>query len=1096
MVIVIMTVAIGKRPIIKLDKTLEEATETGVLRLNGRKLKEISLKLQSLPKYDITDTIVTDLSKNRLNELPSFVCELYQLTELSLYSNLLRSLPSDESLLTLQHLTYLNLSKNQISVIPQALCFLPKLQVLIVSHNRLCSLPEELGRMTSLYDLDVSCNEISFLPAQIVNLAALKYLDLRRNLLVELPSDLHKLTGLTRLDISENRIQNLPTDMRRMERLTEFVCDHNPLVTPPAALCTRGLNHVKKFLDNEERKRGGGPAGVAGDTGTLTQAGHRGLRSRESFQLTLRHPISKAGARDSGYTTSDGSTGYNEKRFSGAGGKDDVDAADEIRRFAAQRMEFTRSPKKPQQPLQQRHQLFGPSTQPTLTSFQSSTSSHDLCNVSPSSEAATLQATAGGPATPSTLSPTSEFKPIQPDPTMPKTGDGVFGSGDLLLGPIPGRCLTPEEELRQRREAIVAKQRAEVKRVQKEALIQFVKQRQSPLPGGGQSLTHPQQPPPPPPPLLGQGGQTQSGHPATLPVSFSQQHQQQLPQQISPTSESTPPLPNFTMRRGLDRAREEQELLGRMRAIIEARLKMALPENLAGALTDGVVLCHLANHVRPRSVATIHVPSATNPKLTMAKCRRNVDNFLDACRRLGVPPEETCESGDVLAEFDARALLTTIESFIRVAGRQSSAGIGGTSTKPTAKPPPPPLPIRSSSDPAYTGPQTGPQTASGSNQLAVNNNLPKPCDEQPPKQDPAGTGGLATVGARSIEAVSRNESPVSTSEDISNLENLEYDLLEVRLSSSKTTPPQHSSAEDTEAALPSDTSLEDEAALEGNTTFRSMPPEYPGLQGLSRPNTVEVVKDRETGDVNRDNTMEQESSRRRKIKLVGDDGTVIADSREQYIQQRGNTSSVRKLRSLFERSAEPCATLDQQHRTMPHNQKDGSGSDSRERADVQKNGHHHLNRVDEQYREQIDTIEPVKEECNQQTIGGQPCKGISSSSKNESFFTTNVKAGIGTACISLVVYLYAYHPWILILLTTIVALVLYKNFFPTTSNPGHKNDNDLVGASSQNPDKPTVDSDSTAALEQNDPARACANSRNASNEGATSDNLLNDKDSR
>ncbi|KAG7246426.1 hypothetical protein CRUP_005270, partial [Coryphaenoides rupestris] len=24
---------------------------------------------------------------------------------------------------------------------------------------------------------------------------------------------------------------------------------------------------------------------------------------------------------------------------------------------------------------------------------------------------------------------------------------------------------------------------------------------------------------------------------------------------------------------------------------------------------DGVVLCHLANHIRPRSVASIHVPS-------------------------------------------------------------------------------------------------------------------------------------------------------------------------------------------------------------------------------------------------------------------------------------------------------------------------------------------------------------------------------------------------------------------------------------------------------------------------------------------------------
>lgn len=29
--------------------------------------------------------------------------------------------------------------------------------------------------------------------------------------------------------------------------------------------------------------------------------------------------------------------------------------------------------------------------------------------------------------------------------------------------------------------------------------------------------------------------------------------------------------------------------------------------------------------------------SVLQPKLTMAKCRRNVENFLDACRRIGVP---------------------------------------------------------------------------------------------------------------------------------------------------------------------------------------------------------------------------------------------------------------------------------------------------------------------------------------------------------------------------------------------------------------------------------------------------------------------------
>lgn len=89
---------------------------------------------------------------------------------------------------------------------------------------------------------------------------------------------------------------------------------------------------------------------------------------------------------------------------------------------------------------------------------------------------------------------------------------------------------------------------------------------------------------------------------------------------------------SFTMRREFERAKEEADLIEQLRNVsiripaeflskkpdakvpasfqhIETRLKMALPEDLAPALTDGVVLCHLANHVRPRSVASIHVPS-------------------------------------------------------------------------------------------------------------------------------------------------------------------------------------------------------------------------------------------------------------------------------------------------------------------------------------------------------------------------------------------------------------------------------------------------------------------------------------------------------
>ena len=43
---------------------------------------------------------------------------------------------------------------------------------------------------------------------------------------------------------------------------------------------------------------------------------------------------------------------------------------------------------------------------------------------------------------------------------------------------------------------------------------------------------------------------------------------------------------------------------------IETLLKMSLPiDNLESSLKDGVILCHLVNHIKPRSVSCIHVSS-------------------------------------------------------------------------------------------------------------------------------------------------------------------------------------------------------------------------------------------------------------------------------------------------------------------------------------------------------------------------------------------------------------------------------------------------------------------------------------------------------
>ncbi|XP_046891340.1 DISP complex protein LRCH3 isoform X2 [Hypomesus transpacificus] len=130
---------------------------------------------------------------------------------------------------------------------------------------------------------------------------------------------------------------------------------------------------------------------------------------------------------------------------------------------------------------------------------------------------------------------------------------------------------------------------------------------------------------------------------------------------------------------------EDAELVEQLRKNIESRLKVSLPSDLGAALTDGVVLCHLANHVRPRSVPSIHVPSPAVPKLTMAKCRRNVENFLEACRRIGVPQPQLCLPLHILEERGLPQVAGTVRALLELAPPKNSPSPAiATATTPLA----------------------------------------------------------------------------------------------------------------------------------------------------------------------------------------------------------------------------------------------------------------------------------------------------------------------------------------------------------------------------------------------------------------------------
>ncbi|KAM9583095.1 DISP complex protein LRCH3 isoform 1-T1 [Trichechus inunguis] len=653
-----------------LDRALEEAAVTGVLSLNGRKLREFP---RGAANHDLTDTTRADLSRNRLSEIPIEACHFVSLENLNLYQNCIRYIP--EAILNLQALTFLNISRNQLSTLPVHLCSLP-LKVLIASNNKLVSLPEEIGHLRHLTELDVSCNEIQTIPSQIGNLEALRDLNVRRNHLVRLPEELAELP-LMRLDFSCNKITTIPVCYRNLRHLQMITLDNNPLQSPPAQICIKGKIHIFKYLNIQACK-------IAPD---LPDYDRRPLGFGSCHEeLYSGRPY---GALDSGFNSVDSG----DKRWSGN------EPTDEFSDLPLRVAEITK-----EQRLRRESQYQENRSSLVVTNGGVE---HDLDQIDyiDSYTAEEEEDEVRQPKGLDSDSLSSQFmayiehrrishegSPIKPLPIreFQKAEDmrrfihqsrvPVDPSSLLSVSPSHNQLSHTDLELHRRREQLVERTRREAQRaalqyeeeklrtkqIQRDAVLDFVKQKasqspqkQAPLDGESDDRSNASSSSP--------TAETVHHSPAySFPAAAIQRNQPQRPESFlfraavrvetnkghgSPLLSSSAPATDSTdsITRQDSRQREEElELIDQLRKHIEYRLKVSLPCDLGAALTDGVVLCHLANHVRPRSVPSIHVPSPAVPKLTMAKCRRNVENFLEACRKIGVPQDNLCSPSDIL----------------------------------------------------------------------------------------------------------------------------------------------------------------------------------------------------------------------------------------------------------------------------------------------------------------------------------------------------------------------------------------------------------------------------------------------------------------
>eukprot|EP00934_Nitzschia_sp_Nitz4_P008053 Nitzschia sp. Nitz4//scaffold46_size129759//105623//106651//NITZ4_003520-RA/size129759-augustus-gene-0.13-mRNA-1//1//CDS//3329552652//8043//frame0 len=224
---------------------LENATKTGVLSLSEHKLETCPEQIFQIPNLR-----TLDLSKNEISALGPKFSTLVQLKSLNLEQNKLPagSLSAIEAMSKLQNLSLGSnrLGKPAVAAasgttappansapFPEKL---PKgLKQLKLSSNFFSNIPRPIlapNTLLKLEKLDLSMNQLAVVPPEISNLAALTDLNLDNNVIVSLPEELGKLSKLKVLSLKSNHISVSSTQWsdKNPQPLPESIFTQTPMI--------------------------------------------------------------------------------------------------------------------------------------------------------------------------------------------------------------------------------------------------------------------------------------------------------------------------------------------------------------------------------------------------------------------------------------------------------------------------------------------------------------------------------------------------------------------------------------------------------------------------------------------------------------------------------------------------------------------------------------------------------------------------------------------------------------------------------------------------------------------------------------------------
>ncbi|CAM4960035.1 unnamed protein product [Rotaria socialis] len=546
--------------------------------------------------------------------------------------------------------------------------------------------------------IDVSSNDLTQLPYQLGTLIFLRTLQIRRNMIIELPTELCNLK-LIHFDCSFNRITRLPLNLREMASLIELNVENNPLESPPASVCTLGLLHIMRFLlveaMKEEKRRGllteheinskyrnsfsyqgsrhlqcgaqmkktvvpsdsgyltteSSEKTVGDDDSVLSMPNDNSLRSEPTLMLTLTDEFSKVFIRELARQKAD----YDKKKCQAYQlklhllqqlGETETQRA-KTREVARKthdeklaKMEKQREDARRKMENSRNIQLFNFSSK--QRSWPSSTLNRQVSNVESSisvddstvddlllrkNRAVSVEPTLNRGNNDIKIKNGHNHHYLHHQRSSP---NGSIHSNDNTVK--MNRQFTSSETIDESitiSESIIMNQIPNYDRKDDLPYNHFEESRLAKL-------------------RYFDNGEINSNRTILSFNSQSKGSSFKNGQNAQLSSDD----PAFAMRRHLLHTNEDHLQIEQLKKTIEERLKVTLPDDIGYALNDGVVLCHFINQIRARSVQSIHVPSQAVPKLSSAKCRRNVENFIDASRRIGVPESCLVKLTDIILPND------------------------------------------------------------------------------------------------------------------------------------------------------------------------------------------------------------------------------------------------------------------------------------------------------------------------------------------------------------------------------------------------------------------------------------------------------------